>query len=71
MIGSVYDYYLTTYASKPATKSDTHKKADLKNLYNNIVNISKKSPLYKINVSEDVQKYVIDLTNLHYPCATL
>ena len=61
MIGSVYDYYLTTYASKPATKSDTHKKADLKNLYNNIVNISKKSPLYKINVSEDVQKYVIDL----------
>lgn len=61
MIGSVYDYYLTTYASKPATKSDTHKKAELKNVYSKIVNISKKSPLYKINVSADLQKYVIDL----------
>lgn len=61
MIGSVYDYYLTTYASKPATKSDTHKKSELRNVYNNIVNISKKSPLYKINVSADMQKYVIDL----------
>lgn len=61
MIGSVYDYYLTTYASKPATKYDTHKKSELRNVYNNIVNISKKSPLYKINVSADMQKYVIDL----------
>ena len=61
MIGSVYDYYLTTYASKPATKNDTHKKSELRNVYNNIVNISKKSPLYKINVSADMQKYVIDL----------
>ena len=61
MIGSVYDYYLTTYASKPATKYDTHKKSELRNVYNNIINISKKSPLYKINVSADMQKYVIDL----------
>lgn len=61
MIGSVYDYYLTTYASRPASKSDTHKKSELRNVYNNIVNISKKSPLYKINVSADMQKYVIDL----------
>lgn len=61
MIGSVYDYYLTTYASKPATKNDTHKKSELKNIYNNIVNISKKSPLYKIDISAEVQKYAIDI----------
>lgn len=61
MIGSVYDYYLTTYAGKHSGKYDIHKKSELKNLYNNIVKISKSSPLYKIKVSEDVQKYAIDL----------
>lgn len=61
MIGSVYDYYLTTYASRPATKSDTHKKSELRSVYNNIVKISKKSPLYKVNVSENIQKFAIDL----------
>lgn len=61
MIGSVYDYYLTTYASKPATRSDTHKKSELRNIYNNIVKISKKSPLYKVDVSENIQRYAIDL----------
>lgn len=61
MIGSVYDYYLTTYASRPATKSDTHKKSELRSVYNNIVKISKKSPLYKVSVSENIQKFAIDL----------
>lgn len=61
MIGSVYDYYLTTYASKQPTKSDTHKKSELRSVYNNIVKISKKSPLYKIDVSAELQKYAIDL----------
>lgn len=61
MIGSVYDYYLTTYAGRPATKNDTHKKSELRSVYNNIVKISKKSPLYKVNVSENIQKFAIDL----------
>lgn len=61
MIGSVYDYYLTTYAGRPATKSDTHKKSELRSVYNNIVKISKKSPLYKVSVSENIQKFAIDL----------
>lgn len=61
MIGSVYDYYLTTYAAKPQAKSDIHKKSELRSVYNNIVKISKKSPLYKIHVSAELQKYAIDL----------
>lgn len=61
MIGTVYDYYLTTYASKPLTRNDTHKKSELRNIYNNIVKISKSSPLYKVDVSAGVQKYAIDL----------
>lgn len=61
MISTVYDYYLTTYAKKPATRSDTHKKSELKDIYHNIVKLSRKSPLYKLDVSEDIQRYAIDL----------
>lgn len=61
MINSVYDYYLTTYASRPATRQDTHKKSDLRNVYNDIVKISRRSPLYKIENTADIQKYAIDL----------
>ncbi len=61
MINSVYNYYLSTYASKQLTKYDTHKKSDLKDIYNNIVNISKKSPLYLLHNTEEVHKYAIDL----------
>ncbi len=61
MIGSVYDYYLTTYAGKPATRSDTHKQSELRGIYNKIIKISRKSPLYKVDVSENIQRYAIDL----------
>ena len=61
MINSVYNYYLSTYANKQLTKYDTHKKSDLKDIYNNIIKISKKSPLYLIHNTEDVHKHAIDL----------
>lgn len=61
MISTVYDYYLTTYAKKPTTRTDTHKRNELKNIYHNIVNINRKSPLYKLDISEDIQRYAIDL----------
>ena len=61
MINSVYNYYLSTYAGKQLTKYDSHKKSDLKDIYNNIVNISKKSPLYFIDNTEEVHKRAIDL----------
>ena len=61
MIGSVYDYYLTTYGNFLPNKNDTHKKSELKDIYNNIVKISKTSPLYKVEVSSSIQKFAIDL----------
>ena len=61
MINNVYNYYLSTYAGKQLTKYDSHKKSDLKDIYNNIVNISRKSPLYLINNTEEVHKRAIDL----------
>ena len=61
MISSVYNYYLSTYAKQHVSKNDTHKKSELKEIYNSMVKSSRKSPLYKINNTEGVQKYAIDL----------
>ena len=61
MISTVYNYYLSTYAKQNVSKSDTHKKSELKDIYKRMVKTSRKSPLYKIENTEGVQKYAIDL----------
>jgi flagellar hook-associated protein 2 len=61
MISSVYSYYLSTYAKQHVSKNDTHKKSELKDIYKSMVKSSRKSPLYKIDNTERVQKYAIDL----------
>lgn len=61
---SSYNYYTQAYSqmySKPATKYDTHKSTELKNLYKKMVSTNKQSPLYKITLSEDTQNYVLGI----------
>lgn len=60
-IDTAYGYYLSTYASKSASRYDTHKKSELRNIYNTIVKINKESPLYKFQNTGDIQKFAIDI----------
>ncbi len=60
-IDTAYNYYLSTYANKPASRYDSHKKSELRSIYNKIVKVNKDSPLYKIKHSGDVQKFAIDI----------
>lgn len=60
-IQSAYSYYLTTYGKKMTTPHDTHKKSELRNIYNNIVKLNKESPLYKIKTNTEVQTFAIDI----------
>lgn len=60
-IDTAYSYYLSTYASRSASRYDTHKKSELRNIYNSIVKINKDSPLYKFQNTGDVQKFAIDI----------
>lgn len=75
MIPNTYNYYLTTYYNRELTKYDTHKKSELKNIYKSIVQLSKRSPLFEVKATEDLQKYVIDLKEnsriLHNVAASL
>lgn len=60
-IDSAYSYYLSTYASMASSRYDTHKKSQLRAVYNNIVKTNKDSPLYKIKNSGESKKFAIDI----------
>ena len=39
-LNSVHNFYLTTYAPKTNSPFDTHKKSELRNVYNSIVKLN-------------------------------
>lgn len=61
VIDSAYQYYLSTYGGAASSRYDTHKKSQLRAVYNNIVKTNKESPLYKIKNTGEVKKFAIDL----------
>lgn len=61
VINNIYNYYLTTYAPKSTSKFDTHKKSELRGVYNSIVDINKESPLYIPDNSIETKQYAIGL----------
>ncbi len=60
-IDSAYDYYVSTYANREVSRYDSHKKSDLRKIYNKIVKTNKESPLYKISNLDSAKKYAIDI----------
>ena len=61
VLNNVYNHYLTTYAPKSTTQYDTHKKSDLRKIYNSIVKISKDSPWYLDVKSDETKEYAIGI----------
>lgn len=61
MISNVYSYYLSHYGNKYNSKYESHTKAQLKTMSSKVMKINSQTPAYKIDTSEDAQKYAIDL----------
>ena len=61
MISSVYDYYLSQYGHKSNSKYDSHTKNELKDTYSKVVKRNSLTPTYKTDMSDEAQKYAIDL----------
>lgn len=62
VLNTVYNQYLTTYAPlKSNSRYDTHKRSELKNVYNSMVKLNRDAPLYKFDTSEESREYVIGL----------
>lgn len=61
VMNTLYNNYLTTYTPKPLTKYDTHKKSELRSVYNSIVKLNKDAPWYLPTTSKDTQQYAVEL----------
>ena len=60
-IDNAYHYYLSAYGNSAVSRYDSHKKSELRNVYNNILKINKESPLYKIRNDQNIPKFLIDI----------
>ncbi len=62
VLNTVYNQYLTTYAPKKSdTRYDTHKRSELRSIYNSMAKVNRDAPLYKIDNSAETKKYVIGI----------
>ena len=52
-----YNYMMDNLPVKRSVRYPISKKSDLKKVYSDIVNLSRRSPLYKINLSKENQEY--------------
>ena len=57
-------YYKETYGVRGSRRTDAHKKQELRNVYKQIVDINRKSPIYKVRLSSATQCYAIDIKEL-------
>lgn len=58
---NVYNFYMTTYAPKSSSPYDTHKKSELRSVYNSIVKMNKESPLYILDTSKESQEFAVGM----------
>ena len=61
ILNGVYNHYLTTYAPKGTSRFDTHKKSELRSVYNSMVKLNKESPWYLPTDAAATQAYAIGL----------
>ena len=61
VLNNIYNNYLTTYAPRSTTKFDSHKKSELRGIYNTIVKLNKESPWYLPTNNKKTQQYAVDI----------
>ncbi len=61
ILNTVYNNYLSAYAPKSLTRYDTHKKSELRSVYNSIVKLNKDAPWYLPTTSKETQNYAVNL----------
>lgn len=62
IMNTVYNQYLTTYAPKKSdTRYDTHKRSELRSIYNSMVKVNRDAPLYIMDNTSDMRAYVVGL----------
>ena len=60
-MANVYNFYMTTYAPKSSTPYDSHKKSELRGVYNSIVKLNKESPLFILDTSKSSREFAVSV----------
>ena len=60
-LSNVYNCYMTTYAPKSSSPYDSHKKSELRRVYNSIVKMNKEAPIYILDTSSSSQQFAISI----------
>ena len=60
-IANAYAYYLSTYGNNRPSRYDSHKRSDLRRIYNHMVKTNKETPLYKLTNEDEAARYAIDI----------
>ena len=60
-MNNVHNFYMTTYADRTNSPYDTHKKSELRGVYNSIVKLNKDTPLYILDTSPESQRFAVDM----------
>lgn len=58
---NVYNFYHMAMPRVATTKYDSHKKSELRSLYNDMIKLNQKKPFYKLSLSDTTQSYVIGI----------
>lgn len=61
-LNTVYNHFMTTYAPNGInSKYDTHKKSELRGVYNSIVKLNKDAPLFLLDTSDEAKEFAVGL----------
>ena len=61
-LNTVYNHFMTTYAPQGTnSRYDTHKKSELRSVYNSIVKMNKESPLFLLDNSDEAKEFAVGI----------
>ena len=58
-LNNIYNFYLTTYSKDCSSPFDSHKKSELRSVYNSMVKLNKESPVYLLKNTPSTQAYAV------------
>ena len=61
VLNVVCNNYFTTYTPKALTRYDTHKRSELRSVYNSIVKMNTDTPWYLPITNKATQRYAVDI----------
>lgn len=60
-LNNIYNFYLTTYSKDCSSPFDSHKKSELRSVYNSMVKLNKESPIYLLENTQSMQAFAVGI----------